>query len=60
LEGGDAFGVRSTACSYSRPKPDKEANGVMAAVMAALVINDLLEVECVIDYDLKRQQGIEA
>jgi hypothetical protein len=48
LDGGDAFGVRSTACSYPCAKVDKEANGAMAAAMAVFVMNDLRELFCVI------------
>jgi hypothetical protein len=43
LDGGETIGVLSTASSSPRPKVDKEANGVIAAARAALLIKFLLD-----------------
>jgi hypothetical protein len=44
------LGVFSTASSSPLPKLAREANGVRAAAMAALLMNDLLElaIRCVL------------
>ena len=46
------MGVFSIAFSYHCPKVDKEANGANADAIAALVMNDLLEVEFDIVVDI--------
>jgi hypothetical protein len=46
-DGGDVFGLWSIARSYSLPNEERDANGVIAAAIAALVIKDLLELDIV-------------
>lgn len=43
-DGAEDFGVLSIAVSYPCPNEDKEANGAIADAMAALVMNERLEV----------------